>query len=71
MWPFKAKTDECKPDKLEIIGVTLGWNMKPTLCFPGGNILPRGLDKILYPQYYENGDWPTDPLTKERLPIAK
>jgi hypothetical protein len=56
---------------LEIIGVTLGWDGKPHLCFTGGKILFGDADRILYPKYFENGDWPTDPITKEKLPIAK
>ena len=55
---------------MKVIGVTLGWDLKPHLCFEGGFILWGDADRILYPQYFENGDFPTDPITKEKLPIV-
>lgn len=56
---------------MKVIGVTLGWDGQPHLCFTGGKILWGNADRILYPTYFENGDWPTDPVTKEKLPIAE
>ncbi|HZG16938.1 MAG TPA: hypothetical protein VE710_18260 [Candidatus Bathyarchaeia archaeon] len=72
MWPFrKNKPPTEKKDKFEIIGVTIGFDLKPRLCFAGGKILYGNADQILYPQYFQDGEWPTDPVTKEKLPIAK
>ena len=56
-----------------ITGVTLGWPTKPgelpvTLCFDG-DVLFGKADRIMYPQYFKDGEWPTDPVTKEKLPI--
>ena len=67
---FRKKVVEPE-DKLKIIGVTMSWSGRPCLCFVGGYILPYDVERVLYPQYFENGDWPTDPTTKEKLLIAK
>lgn len=56
---------------MKIIGVALGWDGKPHLCFEDGKILFGNADKILYPQYFKKGDFPTDPKTNEKLPIVK
>jgi hypothetical protein len=58
-------------NRFKIIGVTLGWDGKPHLCFEGGKILWGNADRILYPQYFRNGEYPTNPVTNEKLPIAK
>jgi hypothetical protein len=63
----KAKVDK---SNLEIIGVTMGFDGKPHLCFTGGYILWGNADKVLYPQYFQDGEYPTDPITREKLPIA-
>lgn len=55
-----------------IIGVTLGWDGKPHLCFKDGRYLPTRAERLLYPSYFVKGqDWPVNPETKEKLPIAK
>lgn len=56
--------------KLKIRGVTLGWDGRPHLCFDNGNILFGDADKRLFPEYFKNGEWPTDPETGEKLPIT-
>ena len=62
---WHKKVDD--PDK--IIGVTMDWGAHPCLAFAGGHIYGSHTDKILYPEYYKYGDWPTDPETGEKLPI--
>lgn len=59
-------------DKDKIIGVTLGYDLKPQLYFEDGTILVnQEADKLLYPEYYpDNCDWPIDPLTGEKLEIS-
>lgn len=56
----------------KVIGVTLGYSMRPQLCFVGGKInMLREWDGRLYPEYFPNGEsWPTNPVTKERLPVV-
>lgn len=54
----------------KIIGVTLGWDLKPHICFEGGKYYPEKAEKIFYPEYFKNGEWPTDPKTGEKLPIV-
>jgi hypothetical protein len=58
-------------DSDKIIGVTLGWNLKPTLMFDDRSILFGGADRILYPEYFKNCDWPCDPITGEKLKIVE
>ena len=55
---------------LKIIGATLGWDMKPHLCFEDGSYLFGNGERIIYKEYFQNGDFPTDPITKEKLPIV-
>jgi hypothetical protein len=55
---------------MKIIGVTMGWDLKPHLAFEGGYILYGNADRILYPQYFKNGEFPCDPITGESLPIV-
>jgi hypothetical protein len=52
------------------IGVTMGWDLKPHLAFEGGYILYGNADRILYPQYFKDGDWPIDPETEKKLEIV-
>jgi hypothetical protein len=53
------------------IGATMSWSGTPCLCFEGGYILFGNAERILYPEYFTNGDWPTNPDTGENLPIYK
>lgn len=54
----------------KIIGVTIGWSGKPQLCFANGKVFFNAdLDKIFYPEYFINSEWPIDPLTGEKLKI--
>jgi hypothetical protein len=55
---------------MKIIGVTLGWDGKPHLCFEDGSILWGNADRILYPEYFRHGEFPTDPITGEPLKIV-
>lgn len=57
-------------EKEKPVAVTLGWNLKPTLLFEDGKVLFGRADKILYPEYFQHGDWPTYPGTDEKLPVA-
>lgn len=58
-------------DEKNIVGVTLSWGGSPTLCFKGGWILPKDVELWRFPQYYKDGlDWPRDPVTGEKMPIA-
>lgn len=50
------------------VGVEMGWDMMPHLCFADGRILFGDADKYLYPEYWKDGAWPTDPVTHEKLP---
>jgi len=59
-----------------IVGVTLGWDGKPTIVSEidgrEGLILPREAEGIIHKEYYENdhaNDWPCNPVTGEQLPI--
>lgn len=59
-----------KKKKYKIIGATIGWSIKPQLCFEGGKIFynPQ-IDRLLYPEYFPNNcEWPINPETKEKLP---
>lgn len=52
--------------------VTLGYDFHPTKT-DDGKVLMRDAENILRKQYYptgEKGEWPCDPLTGEKLPIA-
>jgi hypothetical protein len=56
----------------KIVGVTLGWSCDPVLEFEGGKVLPGKLDRILYKEYYAQGDdWPRDPITGIKLEITE
>ena len=56
----------------EVIGVCLGWDGNPHLCFDNKTYLPTKAERILYPSYFIDGqNWPVNPTTKEKLPIAK
>jgi hypothetical protein len=68
---FRKKVEQPKPVSHVINGVCLGWDAKPHISFEDGTYLPSDVERIIYPQYFENGDWPTDPITKEKLPIAE
>jgi len=57
---------ECE---VKITGVTMGFDLKPTLQFDGKYVLPRKAERTLYGEYYKNGQWPTDPNTGEKLKI--
>lgn len=67
------RTPKPKLDPHKIIGVTLGWDLEPHICFETKTYLPTKAERLLYPEYFVYGDgiWPTDPITKEKLPIAK
>lgn len=55
---------------MKITGVTWGYDMKPHLCFDNKYILFGNADRVLYKEYFAEGDWPIDPITKEKLPIS-
>lgn len=58
---------------MRIVGVTLGWDGRPTLLFENGRILPRDWEKLRFPEYYptgKDGEWPVDPKTGEKLKAA-
>ena len=53
------------------LGVCLGWDGKPHLAFRGGKYLPSDAEKILYPEYFKEGEvWPIDPTTNQKMRIA-
>lgn len=72
MWPFKKKVEPPVKDKHKIVGVCLGWDMKPHICHESGDYYPTDIERKVYPEYFVFGDgvWPTDPITKEKLKIA-
>ena len=49
--------------------VILGWDGKPHLELDGGYYHPTKAERIFNGKYFLNGDYPTDPITKEKLPI--
>lgn len=55
---------------LTILGVTMGWEFRPTLCFTDGYVLPRSVVSWQYARYFTRGDWPTDPESGEKLPMV-
>lgn len=59
-----------KLDGYKIIGVTLGWDAKPHICHEDGSYFPTSYERLKYHDYFTDGDWPCDPVTKEKLPIA-
>lgn len=77
MWFFKRKPKlEDNPEyaisEENIVGVTMSWSGRPTLSFKGGWILPKKAELLLFAKYYANGEeWPRNPITGEKLPIAK
>jgi len=78
MCPFKRKRKTQSIEKPEyklteenIIGVTMNWCGQPTLCFKGGWILPKDYELKRFAKYYQSGEeWPKDPNTGDKLPIA-
>lgn len=72
MW-FTKKKPLPKKDPNKIVGVCLGWDFKPHICHEDGTYFPTEIERIRYPEYFVFGDgqWPVDPITKEKLPIAK
>jgi hypothetical protein len=51
---------------------TLGWDGHPTTCDENGRVLLRKAEMLFYANYYPNGtigEYPIDPITKEKLPI--
>lgn len=66
------KEDVNQFKKPKIIGVCLGWDLEPHLYFSDGTYLYGNAEKILYPEYFIDGqDWPVAPITKEKLPIVE
>jgi hypothetical protein len=65
---FKRKE---KPNN-KIIGVTLGWDMLPTLMYGDGKILLRSAENIINGEFYPDGSgsWPIDPVTNEKIGMA-
>lgn len=54
--------------------VTVGWDGYPTILLEGGKVFPRGAELIFNKKYYPKGipgEWPVDPDTGEKLPVAK
>ena len=52
--------------------VTIDWGGNPITTNGDGYILPRRAEMILNKQYYPTGaigEWPCDPITREKLPI--
>ena len=69
---FKKKKACQEIDSNKIIGVCLGWDLKPHLCFEDRTYLPTKAERILYLEYFIEGqEWPINPETKEKLPVAK
>jgi len=58
---------------MKIIGVMIGWGLKPQLCFEDGKIYASAkYDKLFHPEYFpQNCTWPRDPETHDKLPIVK
>ena len=57
----------------KIIGVTLGYGLKPQLCFEDNTIYYLSkIDYILHKEYFPEGEgtWPIDPETGEKLKIV-
>jgi hypothetical protein len=56
-----------------VIGVTIGFDLRPHLAFSDGTILWGDADKIFYPEYWPEDvthnkfAWPIDPETGEKL----
>lgn len=53
--------------------VTLGWDLCPTIELEDGSILSRKAERIIHGAYYPKGtrgEWPVDPYTGEKLPMA-
>lgn len=49
----------------------MNWAGEPTLMFADGDILPKKVELILYPEYYpDNCTWPVDPQTGRELAVA-
>lgn len=70
MWPFKKKEVHV-PDPNKIVGVILGWDLKPHIGHEDGTYFPTSIERMKYKEYFIDGqDWPVDPITKEKLPIA-
>lgn len=68
------KIKDSKAGPTEIIGVTLGWNGAPRLCFGDGRIfVGSSLDLLFYPEYFPKGknSWPINPKTGIELPIVE
>jgi hypothetical protein len=58
---------------VKITGVTLGWDLNPTLEFDNRYVLQRSAEKSIYGKYYPKGmpgEWPIDPETGEKVPIG-
>jgi len=54
------------------IYVTIDWAGDPITTKGDGYILPRKAEMIINKEYYQTGkpgEWPTDPVTGEKLPI--
>ena len=53
-----------------IVGVTLGWDAKPTTVHADGMVHLRTAENLLHWEYYPDGSgtWPRDPQTGEKLP---
>lgn len=67
---FKRNPKPTK-DPNKIIGVHLGWDLKPHIFHEDGTYYPTDIERMVYPDYFIEGqDWAVDPITKEKLPIA-
>jgi hypothetical protein len=67
---FKKQTDPIGNQ----VYVTMDWGGNPITTKGDGYILPRKAEMILNKQYYPTGtvgEWPCDPITGEKLPIAE
>ena len=55
---------------MKVIGVTLGWDGRPTTVMENGKVFSRYVEDICRSDYYPDGPgtWPCDPKTGERLP---
>jgi hypothetical protein len=56
----------------EAARVTIGWDGYPTITKDNIHILPRPAEMIINSKYYPTstiGEWPCDPITKQKLTI--
>lgn len=81
-WQFLKKSKYKKLHNIAIkqlydsgqVFCVLGWDLKPTTSEDGIHVLPRSVENIINSKYYpenKNGEFPVNPKTGEKLPIAE